>query len=217
MKQKMYDFAHLHAPSLFESEDIAQGVERKLDALAAIYASAVVSMTSIRKSKALTPKGKQDQLVDLQAEVEKKMKDWQKANQHYADYAKQLEGKMTPKNHRPDDVVRFLKEQEIRRELKGIDILEVEVMYREAVEQGDDLIADAVEHAPLPYRFATKDLVETLRFDRMATHFPEESLILKDVRVAQEQAQSALASARVELHKYKIDTSAEDVVAAAAA
>ena len=63
---------------------IAGAVEKKLDALDVIHRSALTSITSIRESKDLTTKGKQ------------------------------LEGKMAPKQKRPDGVVAELRQRELR-------------------------------------------------------------------------------------------------------
>ena len=217
MSKKLYAFPFLHKASLFESEAMAQRVEEKVDALNTIHMSASTSITLIRESKDLTTKGKQSALVDLQADVGGEIKEWQKANHHYADYAKQLEEKMVPKKARQDDLLQFLREQEMRQELKAMDILIIEGMYRDAVESGNDLLVDAIDNAPIPFKFATQGLINKMRFARLASQYPEEAQTLKDVRTAQEQVDSALKSSRADLLKQGLEILAEDPVAAAAA
>lgn len=217
MSKKLYAFPFLHKASLFDSEDMANGVKTKVDALNTIHTSALTSIKQMKTSQELTTKGKQSALVDLQAEVGRQIKEWQKADRHYADYARQLEEKMVPKNARPDDVVQFLKEQEIRQELKAMDILIVEGMYRDVVESGNNLLADAINNAPIPFKFATQGLINKMRFARLASQYPEEAQTLKDVRTAQEQVDSALKSSRAEWLKRGLKNLGEDVVAAATA
>ena len=154
MTKKLYEFAHIHQPTLFASEDVARGVEKKLDALDAIHRTALVSVTSTRESNELTAKGKQSALEELQAEVVKKVRDWQKANQHYSDYASQLVQEMKPKRHSRDDIVWELQQREIRDHFRTLDRIEQEAVYRAAAAEGNDQFLEAIEHSPLPFKFS---------------------------------------------------------------
>ena len=160
MGKKLYQFAYLHQPRLFASEDIARGVEKKLDALDDIHRSALASVTSIRGSNELTNKGKQAALAELEAEIVKKTKEWQQANGHYADYAKQLENEMQPKRHRQDDMVYESRQREIRDHFHKLDPLDQEAMYRIAAEEGNDQFLEAIEHSPWPIQFSTQAQID---------------------------------------------------------
>ena len=85
--KKSYDFVHLHKSSLYASEDIARGVEKKLDSLDVIHRSALTGVASIRNSKDLTPKGKQSALDELADKLQRQTKEWQDSHTHYSDYA----------------------------------------------------------------------------------------------------------------------------------
>ena len=215
--KKLYEFAHLHQPRLFASEDIARGVKKKVDALAVIHAAALTNITSIRESNELTAKGKQAALRELEAEMIRNTKEWEKANQHYADYAKQLENEMQPKRHREDDMVYESRQREIRDHFHKLDPLDQEAMYRIAAEEGNDQFLEAIEHSPWPIQFSTQAQIDKIRDQQLSRQYPEQSLILKDVRMAQTQVDSALGAVTVSLRKHKLEIAGDAVVEADAA
>ncbi len=205
MAKKLYEFAHLHQPRLFASEDIARGVEKKLDALDGIHRTALTSVTSIRESKDLTAKGKQTALKELEAEIVKKTKEWQQGNGHYADYAKQLEKKMQPKRHRQDDQVYESRQREIRDHFHLLDPIMQEAAYRQAAEKGNDQFLEAIEHSPWPIEFSTQAQIDKIRDAQLSRQYPEQAQTLKDVRMAQTQVDSALKSVGADLRKHKLE------------
>lgn len=217
MGKKLYQFGFMHQPRLFASEDIARGVEKKLDSLEVIHRSALKNITLIRESKNLTAKGKQTALKELEEEIVFVTKEWQKENRHYADYAKQLENEMTPIKKRPDDFVGEMRKREIRDYLRTLDPVDLEGRYMAAAESGDELFLSAVDESPIPFTFTTEALVEKTRFSRLERQYPEQALTLKDVRTARQQVDSALGSVAADLRKHGLEIAGDAPVVGVAA
>ena len=212
MGKKLYQFTFLHQPRLFASEDIARGVEKKVDELDGIHRSALTSVTSIRESKDLTAKGKQTALKELEAEIVKKTKEWQQGNVHYDNQAKLLERDMKPKRHRPDDIVWELQQREIRDHFRKLDPIMQEAAYREAAAVGNDLLLSAIEESPIPFVFATQGQIDKIQFQRLETQYPKQAARLRDLQLASQQADSSLNAVRDSLLKSGLEIVGVDPV-----
>lgn len=99
---------------------------------------------------------------------------------------------MQPTRSRPDDIVGEIRRKEIRDYLRTLDPLEIESKFMAAAEEGDELFLAAVEESPLPFNFATKDLVEKVRFRRLSAQYPVQSTKVADLQTMKESATSAL-------------------------
>lgn len=197
--KKMFTFAHIHQPRLYASEDLARGVGKALDELDAIFVSAKSKIKAIKDSGQYTQKGKQAELVELAKQIEPQVKDWQKVIDGYKEQIRQLNEEMQPKRNREDDIVAKLRQREIRDYLRTLDPVDLEARFIAAAEQGDELFLAAIEESPVSFNFATKNLVQKVRFRRLSAQYPVQSTKVADLTVATQSATSALATVRNEL------------------
>ena len=211
MTTKMYDFAHIHQPTLFSDQDLADGLGKITDRLESIFLSARSKARSISESNDLTKQGRVNGLKDLSAKVDRETKDW-RANIHYADMIQQVENEMKPVQKRPDDVVAEMQRREIRDHLRTLDPVMQEAAYREAAISGNDLLLDAIETSPIPLKFATQALIDKIRFQRLETQYPKQAARLRDLQTASQQVDSALNSVRASLRKHSLEIVGVDPV-----
>ena len=205
-EKRMFSFTFIHQPKLYKSEDLARGVGKLLDELDTIFVSAKSKIKAIRGSGEFTQKGKAAALAELSPEVERQVKDWRRTIDGYEEQIRQLNEEMQPKRNRHDDVVGEMRQAEIRVHLRTLDPLQAEAEFMTAAERGDETFLAAVEDSPVPFTFAAKDLVEKVRFRRLATQYPEQAAKLADLETMKESATSALATVRNELAKSGVET-----------
>ncbi len=217
MPKKLYPWGHVHTPTLFNSEDMAEGARERTDKLDGIFNSATTRIKAIKTDGMLTTKGMQSAFADLRVEIQKELNGWQSALGDYADQIRQLKEAMAPTRHRRDDIAWQLELREIRDYFRTLDPLDQEAFYRQAAEEGTDQILEAIEHSPLPFRFATKNLIDKISTQRLERQYPEQAAKLADLLTAQETAGSALKSVRAELAAQGIETRGEDPTVADAA
>ncbi len=76
----------------------------------------------------------------------------------------------------------------------------------EVGERGDQRVMGAIQFALVPFTFSTKDLVEKVRFQRLAAQYPEQAEKLADLQTIKESATSALKTVRNELAQEGLET-----------
>ena len=210
-EKKMYEFAHIHQPALFTDQDLADGLGRNMDKLETIFLSAQSKARSIGASKDLTRPGKVNQRKELSEKVDRETKDW-RASMHYAEMIQQVEKEMKPIQKRSDDQVGEMRKREVRDYLRTLDPVLQEAAYREAASGGNDLLLVAIEESPVPFVFATQELIDKIRFQRLETQYPEPAARLHDLQIASQQVDSALNSVRGSLRKFEVEIRGVDVV-----
>lgn len=62
----------------YRSEDLAEGVQSKLDELQTLYDRSMAKITQIHRNKGLTVTGKQEAFKKLKAELATELKEWAK-------------------------------------------------------------------------------------------------------------------------------------------
>ena len=211
MTKKLYEFAHIHQPTLFTDQGLADGLRKNMDRLESIFLSGRSEARSISDSKDLTKQGRINGLKDLSEKVDRETKDW-RGSMHYAEMIRQVENEMKPIKKRDDDVVAEMQRREIRDHLRSLDPVLQEAAYREAAAGGNDLVMDAIDTSPVPLRFATQTLIDKIRFQRLETQYPEQSSRLHDLQTASQQADSALNSVRASLRKHSLEIVGVDPV-----
>lgn len=209
--KKLYEFTHLHQPTLFSDQDLADGLAKNLDKLETIFLSTRKEAQSISASTDLTRPGKVNQLKDLSAKADRETKDW-RASMHYAEMIKQTEAEMKSIQKRPDDVVGELQKREIRDYMRSLDPIMQESMCREAASGGNDLLLSAIEESPVPFVFATQAQIDKIRFQRLETQYPVQAARLRDLQLASQQADSSLNAVRADLAKSGLKITGQDPV-----
>ena len=116
---------------------------------------------------------------------------------------------MTVKQNRPDDTVAEMRQREIRDILRSLDPIDVEAQYLAAAQTGDELFLSAIEESPIPFSFATKGLVDRVRFSRLEKAYPEQATKLADLRTAQSNVSSALKSVTHDLKQQGVEIASE--------
>lgn len=215
-EKKLYQFSHIHQPTLFTDQELAAGLGRNLDKFETILLSAKKEARSISESKDLNRNGKGNHLKKLAAKVDQETRQC-RAGIRYDEMIRQVKNEMQPIKNRTDDVVAELRRREIRDHLLKLDPIMQEGAYREAAESGNDLFLEAVESAPVPLKFATQELIEKIQFSRLETRYPQQAARLRDLQTAQQQLDSAVSSAQAEMHKFGLEIRRDTTVEEAAA
>lgn len=212
----LYEFTHIHQPTLFADQELADDLAKKLDRLEVIFISARKEAQLISDRKDLTKQGRINQLRDLSAKVDRETKQWY-ANTHYAEMIKQIEEETEPKQNRLDEVVGELRKCEFRNYLRSLDPIAQEHAYWEAAVDGIDLLLSAIEESPIPFDFVTPTLIDKSRIILLDTQYSEQIVRFDDLQIACQQVDSALNSVRATLRKSGVEIAGQDPVAAAAA
>ena len=201
MPKKSYGFTHIHQPSSYSTGDMADSIQKRLDALDAIWASSVSELKSIKDSGKFSVKGQQDARAELAVEVRRKIKDWLTAQNPLDDQMNQLKNEMQPKRNRGDDVIGELRQREVKDYLRTLEPLVIEEKYISAARAGDELFLSAVEESPIPFSFAAQGVVERVKFSRLERAYPEQAKKLADLQTGKANVFSALRSVEADLNK----------------
>ena len=184
-----------------------------LDDLEGKVLSALARVKEIKSNGEFTIKGKQKAIAAIAAELDREVKKWRKPIDHaLADQIQQLEGKMQPTRNRHDDFVAESRQREVRDYLRTLDPVDMEEKYMSAARAGNELFLSAVEESPVPFSFATKGLVDKIRYARLERQYPEEASKVADLRTSQADVSSALGSVRSNLGQQGIRILSEDAV-----
>ncbi len=184
------------------SDDVAESIKAQVDQIESLFSTAQAKAQALRQSGKFTPAGLKDELRALAQQTESQLAALEAKAQGYLDNAAQEEHRIRPVKPAGDEVLRFLKEQEVRRWLDGQDPIQVEAMYKETIRKGGDtLIADAVENDPRPQRLVRPELVDELRGERLAQANPETARRVNELRSAHSIVTSSVKTARSELSK----------------
>jgi hypothetical protein len=216
-ERKMYEFAHIHNPSLYKSETMADGVQAHLDDLQKLSDKFAARIAQIRTDRNLTVAGQQDALAKLRADIEKELSDWGAFQKHYVSQIERLESEAQPKRHPKDDAAYELRQREIRDVLRTLDPVDLEARILEAAENGEDELLHAFIHSPVRFRLATADLIAKIQRQQWERQFPNDAASLHDLKQAQQEVQSALGSVRAGLRKQGLETRPDALTGAEAA
>lgn len=206
---KHYPFGHIHKPSLISDAILSAGLENNLDELNGVFLSGQNRAKQIADSNERTRVGKVKDLQALGEELRTELNRW-RSQFHYGEMITQLTTEMTPTRSNPENYAAESRMREIRDYLRTLDPIEQESVYREAAEKGNDLFLEAIERSPVPLRFSTQELIDKITIMRLEKQYPEQAQRLNDLRIAQDQLDSALSSVRVELAKSSIDVASRD-------
>lgn len=209
--KKQYSFTHIFNPIYFESEAVADDIQKHLDALEILYLAASEKRNVIEVNSKLTPEGKTDAREELKIEVKKERQKWLKTLDPLSAQISQIEDKMLLTPARSDDVVAELKSREIRDALRTWDVLEVQNVYLDAAKTGNDLLVLAIEGVPFPWKFPKENVVEQVKLARLERKFPEDSAKLADLQLGRKNLQSALQSAESDLRTQGINIAPDPV------
>ena len=108
-----------------------------------------------------------------------------------------------------------MRQLEVRDYLRTLDPTDIESRYRVASETGDELFLSAVEESPIPFSFATKGLVEGIRFSRLEKAYPVQAAKLADLRIGKANVISALKSVQNDLAKQNLNVVPDELDQAA--
>ena len=210
MARKNYSFAHIHDDKYYASAEVARDVQLLTDTLEIIFDSASMRRKAVEINSQLTGEGKSVARNALKVEIKQAREGWLKTLTPLDDQISQIEKETVLTSHRPDDVVAALREQEMRVEIRKMDPVDIEIAYKQAAKNGDDLFVLAVENSPLPFNLKD-DLVAKVRAARLERKFPEQAAMLKDLKLGRENLQSALRSVESDFRAQGIEI-AEDPV-----
>lgn len=213
---KHYPFGHIHKPSLFSDAILSAGLETNLNELSGIFVSVQEEAKQIAESSDHTKVGKVKALQALGEKSRIELNKW-RSQFHYDEMMAQLTAEMTPTRSNPENFAAESRMREVRDYLRTLDPIEQEQMYRDAAEKGNDLFLEAIERSPIPLKFSTQKLIDKIKIQRLEKQYPDQAQRLSDLRIAQDQLDSALASVRVELRKSGIDAASSTLSSSQAA
>jgi hypothetical protein len=159
----------LYAPDVKNVDNliVKDSIERYLSKVVSILDQQEKECNVINSDLTLSDEGKQRQLEKSRWEAAKDIKA-QAFNSSY--FQKQLEGLTShiPDASGKDDVLEFIKLQEVRERLRELPREIVVQMYLTGVDDGEnDIVVSALEADPMPYDFVTSERIEATKQQRI--------------------------------------------------
>ena len=193
MASKNYEFTHIHNPDYYKDPAVADDIKDYLDLLEVIYGDITTKRAAIEINSKLSHAGKAGARKDLIIEIKSARDGWLNRLAPLSRQIESIEKERSLTSSRPDDLVAAYREREVRDHLRTLDPLDIEQLYKAAARDGDDLLIDAIENAPIAFTFKKgPELVEQIRAARLERKFPEQSAKLKDLTLGLANLQSAL-------------------------
>ena len=207
--QILYEYGHIFKLSHYTNPEIGKVVRKHLDRLDAIYKLATEKVRETNRTPDLTARGKVKEFRNIAAEIDKNLVEVKQAGRAFGRRATQIAESMAPKRHDRNDLAWQLELREIRDHIRSLDQVEVESFILSAVERGDQRIMEAVEFAPIPFTFATQQMIDEIRAARSKKQYPELAEQLCDDKRAEAEVLSALGSVTSNLGQLGLKTALE--------
>ena len=218
MKEKvLYQYGHLFKSNAYNSEGIGTGVLQNLDQLDVAHKLALAEIQKIQSNRNLTSQGKVSAFRTLAEKTNESLAELDRTLAGYADQVDRLEEAVKPKRHPRDDIAYQLELREIRDQIRLLDPIEQEAFFHAALESGNLQIMEAVRYAPIPFKFASAEMIGKIEAQQQAIQFPEETARLADLRLANRETSSAISSLKAVLLKQGLVLRRQDVSVAVAA
>ena len=210
MTSTYYEFTHIHNPDYYKDQEVGDGIKDHLDMLGVIYGDILAKRSAIEINSRLSHAGKSEARKELVIEIKQARTGWLDTLAPLSKQIAAIEKERSLTSSRPDDFVAALREREVRDYLRTLDPLDIENMYKQAAKDGDDLLIDAIEHAPIPFSFKKgAELVEQIRTARLERKFPAQSEKLKDLNLGLTNLQSALGGFESNLRALGLEIAAD--------
>jgi hypothetical protein len=119
-----------------------------LDKVMALRGEFDTATGQIRSSADFTPSGKAGQLGRVGMEYADRLLKFDKVIEQSQRHLSSLRDKVTISPVDPDNVVRVLREQELRMLLRNMDTVVVQTLWFDAIDKGDVMVFDAIRNAP---------------------------------------------------------------------
>ena len=218
MKEKtLYQFGHLFKANAYNSEGIGTGVLQNLDQLDVAHKLALAEIQKIQSNRNLTSQGKVSAFRTLADKTDESIAELDRTLAGYADQVQQLEEAVKPKRHPRDDIAYQLEMREIRDHIKSLDPVEQDAFVLVALESGVAQVLEAVRYSPVPFKFASGEMIEKIEARQQAIQHPEETARLSDLRLANRETSSAISSVKAALLQQGLVLRRQDVSVAVAA
>ncbi len=218
MKEKvLYQYGHLFKPNAYNSEGIGTGVLSNLDQLDVAHKLAMAEIQKIQSNRNLTSQGKFSAFRALAEKTDESLAELDRTLAGYADQVQHLEEAVKPKRHPRDDIAYQLEMREIRDHIKSLDPLDQDAFILAALESGNLQIMEAVRYAPIPFKFASGEMIEKIQTRQQAIQHPDETARLADLRLANRETSSAISSVKAVLGQQGLVLRRQDVSVAVAA
>ena len=212
MTSTNYEFTHIHNSEYYKDPAVADSVKDYLDTLEVIYGDILTKRSNIEINSRLSHAGKSEARKELVIEIRKARTGWLDRLAPLSRQIEAIEKERSLSSSRPDDLVAALREREVRDHLRTLDPLDIENLYKDAAKNGDDLLIDSIENAPIPFTFKKgAELVEQIRAARLERKFPEQSAKLKDLNFGLKNLQSALGGFESNLRTLGLEIAADPV------
>lgn len=151
MASTYYEFTHIHNPEHYKDPAVSGSIKDHLDMLGVIYGDVTTKRSEIEINSRLSHAGKSEARKELIIEIKKARTGWLDTLAPLSKQIASIEKERSLTSSRPDDLVAALREREVRDHLRTLDPLDIENLYKDAAKAGDDLLIDAIEHAPIPF------------------------------------------------------------------
>ena len=212
MASTNYEFTHIHNSEYYKDPAVSDAIKDHLDVLSVIYGDILAKRSGIEINSRLSHAGKSEARKELVIEIKKARTGWLDTLAPLSRQIEAIEKERSLASSRPDDLVGAFREKEVRDHLRTLDPLDVENLYKNAAKDGDDLLIDAIENAPIKFTFKKgPELVEQIRTARLERRFPEQSEKLKDLNFGLTNLQSALGGFESNLRTLGLEIAADPV------
>lgn len=215
--EKLFDFGHLHKPSLYADEDTGKFVGKNLDEMGDVHKIGRKNVEEIMGSRSLTREGKSEALKNEASEINALLQPFDRTAASYDSRVREIEESLTPKLRDYGDVVGHMMLQEVRNYLRSFDPLERDAYIRNAMIDDNDPVLEAILQCPNPGEFGDKALMGKIRSKLISIRNPEDAARIGQMRLAQRELVSALNSVRADLTRRGLNLGADAVSQADAA
>ena len=186
------------------SKPLAEGAQALLVRAGSIAQEFKRLADTVQKSEALTQIGKSVEMRKLYGETSKQLETLRGEAQGYLKNADSIAAKMQPKaGNIPMDerIITEMRRREIRDQLRDRDQVQVKFLYQEAVQEGWDDLAVALEESPQGFAMVPPEIVAVGVQARLERQNPEAAAQVAELRTAHESVNFVIDQIRKESEK----------------
>lgn len=177
------------------SKGVAEGAQALLLRASSAAQDFKEKAEAIQKSDALTEVGKRAELKKLYGETSKLLDSLRNEAQGYLKNADSIASKMQPKAGNipmEERIVTEMRRREIRDQLRTQDQTQVKFLYQEAVREGWDDLALALEESPQGFAMVPPEVIAIGVQARLERQNPEAAAQVAELRAAHESVKYVL-------------------------
>ena len=177
------------------SGPVYQGLEKPIHQMISLVDSAQAELDVINESQLLTAQGKVQEIKLIGQKLLEQLQPIFASGNGYKRNLSAMQKQLRPTTgSSQDQLVQLLTHQEIRQQLRNEDQLSLVNIYRKAINSGDNLLAEAMELAPIP--LLEKNEIAKGQQTRFTKSNPETAARITEITIAADLHERAVAEVK---------------------